>query len=66
MGVSISIHHLEWSDIGRVPVVAHFADKVEVLVAEEELVLPILLVLEKNLLLNRMLWVAQLWSLGHS
>ena len=64
--VSILVEHLERGDMCGVPVVAHFTNKVEILVSEEEFVLPILLVFKENLLLNRMLWVTQLWSFGNS
>lgn len=45
--------------MGSVPVVGHLADELKVLVSEEELVLPVLLVFQKDLLLNWVLWAAQ-------
>lgn len=52
--------------MASVPVVGHLAHELEVLVSEEELVLPVLLVFQKDLLLNWVLWAAQFHSLGHS
>ena len=52
--------------MGSVPVVGHLADELKVLVSEEELVLPVLLVFQKDLLLNWVLWAAQFDCFSYS
>lgn len=52
--------------MGSVPVVGHLADELKVLVSEEELVLPVLLVFQKDLLLNWVLWAAQFYGFSCS
>jgi len=52
--------------MGSVPVVGHLAHELKVLVSEEELVLPVLLVFQLDLLLNWVLWAAQLDSFSCS
>lgn len=51
--------------MGSIPVVGHLADELEVFVSEKELILPVLLVLQKDLLLDGVLWAAQFWGFGY-
>ena len=52
--------------MGGVPVVGHLAHELKVLVSEKELVLPILLVFQKDLLLDWVLWAAEFHGFGCS
>ena len=52
--------------MGSVPVVSHLADELKVLVSKEELVLPVLLVFQKDLLLNWVLWATKFDCFGRS
>ena len=64
MLITVAVQRLHRDDVGSVPIVCDVCHKLQVLLTEEEFVLPILLVFKPNFLLNRVIRIVELESLA--